>query len=121
MQQQYRLRKSREFSHVMQERNNWVNSLLVLKISSNNLPETRFGFITSKRLGNAVVRNRVKRRLREAARLVCLEGGWDCVFIARNRAASTSYRELYEAMESLLRRARLLKKTDPRPSRFARC
>ena len=52
-------------------------------------PSIRVGFTCSKKVGNAVVRNRAKRRLREIARLALpLEGrsGWDYVLIGRERA-----------------------------------
>ena len=115
MQQERRLRKTQEFARVMREGQSWATPLLVLKRASNGLPKTRFGFVAGKRVGNAVIRNRVKRRLREVARRATVEEGWDLVFIARTKAASTDYHQLAEAMESLLRRARLLK-ANPLPA-----
>ena len=111
MDKSHRLRKSGEFGHVMRQGESWATPVVVLRRTLNGLPRSRFGFVVGKRVGNAVVRNKVKRRMREAARLTSVEEGWDLVFIARNRAASTNYLQLVEAMGTLLHRARLLKET----------
>ncbi|HLZ22735.1 MAG TPA: ribonuclease P protein component [Ktedonobacterales bacterium] len=72
-------------------------------------PPTRIGFSVSKRVGNAVIRNRVKRRLREAARhmLTDLLPGWDIVLGARSAAAAADYATLDTTVRELLARARL--------------
>ena len=64
----------------------------------------------SRRIGKAVVRNRVRRRLREAVRLRWpeLAGGTDLLFIARGPSAAADWLALRGAVDELLRRARLL-------------
>jgi ribonuclease P protein component len=71
----------------------------------------RIGFSVSKRVGSAVIRNRVKRRLREAIRrrLWKTQPGWDMILIARPEAANAEYAELADEVHDLLRRARLLR------------
>ena len=67
----------------------------------------RIGFTATKRIGGAVVRNRAKRRLREAARIVAplhLRGGCDYVFIARSGTASRPWAPLLDDMKSALKR-----------------
>lgn len=73
----------------------------------------RIGFSVSKRVGGAVVRNRVKRRLREAVRvrLTSLTPGWDIVVSARPAAASAPFETLDAEIGALLQRAGLA----PRP------
>ncbi len=77
----------------------------------NGRAYSRFGFSVSKRIGKAVVRNRVRRRLREAIRLqqAAIAPGWDVVFIARAPSAEATYRQLAHTCERVLRRAQLLK------------
>jgi ribonuclease P protein component len=108
MEQERRLRSSQDIVRALKQGRSWATPFLVLRSAANGLSMTRFGFVVSRRVGGAVVRNRVKRRLREAARRTPVQEGWDLVFIAREPAASADYRSLEAAMGALLRRARLL-------------
>ena len=108
MQRELRLTERRQFSSVQRQGRGWSNQLLVLKAAPNGLEGNRYGFSVGRRVGIAVVRNRVKRRLREVARLARVKAGWDMVFIARGAAASAEYHELRDAAVGLLARARLL-------------
>lgn len=71
---------------------------------------TRVGFAVGKRVGGAVTRNLVKRRLREAMRrrLRLLAAGWDLVVVARPAAAATSAAQLADELDRLLSRAKVL-------------
>lgn len=64
--------------------------------------------MVSKRLGNAVIRNKVKRRLREVVRNTNLKSGWDAVFIARKGAERANYHQLQQSAHNLLRRTQLI-------------
>ena len=108
MNKEQRLRSSRDFAEVRRDGRSRADGLLVLVSRPNNLEVTRLGFIVSKRVGNAVVRNRVRRRLKEAARLSQIEFGWDLVFIARQGASSADYQELSGSVKKLLARAKVL-------------
>ena len=73
-----------------------VQPAVVLYCRKNGSGRNRLGLTTGTKVGKAVVRNRVRRRLREIYRLH--EGefrqGWDLVVVARSRAAEATYREL---------------------------
>ena len=56
--------------------------------------ESRFGFAVSSRVGGAVCRNTIKRRLREIARRMPTNGSWDLVISARPAARDASYSQL---------------------------
>ncbi len=73
----------------------------------NSLETSRVGLSVSKRVGKAVVRNLVKRRLREALRRLDLRDGWDILLIARKGAGDTDFHTLERSLRSLCRRARL--------------
>jgi ribonuclease P protein component len=111
MERKYRLRLNADFQRVRQEGKSWANHLMVLCALSNDLEHSRFGFAASKRIGQAVVRNRVRRRMREAVRVrrAAIADGWDMVFIARSAVANTTYAEISCAVEDLLRRASFLR------------
>ena len=108
MNREHRLRSSGDFAAVRREGRSRADGLLVLVARRNNLEVTRFGFIVSKRVGNAVVRNKVRRRLKEAARLSQVDRGWDLVFIARRGAPSVDYQGLSGSVKKLLKRANVL-------------
>ena len=117
MKRQYRLRENRRFQQVRRGGNCYSNRLLVLCALQNDLPYSRFGFSVSTRIGKAVLRNQIKRRLRESNRLRLEEiaPGWDVVFIARKPIRSADYHEMDAACARLLRRAQLLQ--TPAPAR----
>lgn len=68
-------------------------------------PEAGAGFTTTKKIGNAVIRNRARRRLREAARTLLPVhgiGGADYVFVARQETATAPWPRLLDDMEKAL-------------------
>jgi ribonuclease P protein component len=85
----------------------------VFRSVSNQLEHNRYGFVTSKRVGKAVVRNRVRRRLREGVRALATRPGWDVVISARAAAAQADFHELKAAVASLFARAGILAEDAP--------
>jgi ribonuclease P protein component len=69
---------------------------------------TRFAFAIPKRVGGAVVRNRVRRRLREILRSFSLIEGFDVVISVRPVAAAATFQALQTEMTMLMRRGRLI-------------
>ena len=106
------LTRTEQYALVYNKGSSWVNTLLVMKVLPNKLDLSRYGFSVSKRVGKAVVRNRVKRLLREILRLTPLKSGRDIIFIARPPAAVADYANLKKSVEDLLSRARLLVEED---------
>ena len=88
----------------------------VVLIVRRGKPHVRWGIVVGKRVGKAVVRNRVKRRLREICRAadpaVCNAG--DAVIVARPSAATAPYEALSRSVFAALRRARMLSSGETR-------
>ncbi len=88
-----------------------ANGFLVLYARKNRSAYNRVGITASKKLGHAVVRNRVRRRLREVYRLNedRFTPGWDIVVVARTRCIDASFSQLTKAYLSLAEKAGLLR------------
>ncbi len=84
-----------------------ANRWLVVYCRRNGLEVTRLGFTVSTKLGHAVVRNRIRRRLREIYRLNEAKAGYDIVVVVRSAALETDCAALTKALLSLLRRLEL--------------
>jgi ribonuclease P protein component len=102
------LKTRAEFLRVAAARTSAARPGLVLQAAPRNAPEgaVRAGYTASKRVGNAVVRNRAKRRLRAAAAAVLAErgkSGTDYVLIARAGTGARPYGELLADLESAVR------------------
>jgi ribonuclease P protein component len=88
-----------------------ANSYLVFYARKNRTAANRVGVTVGKKLGCAVVRNRVRRRLREVYRLNedRFLPGWDIVVVARSRCIKADFRKLTEAYLSLAEKAGVLR------------
>ena len=90
------LKQNHEFRRLYTKGRNAVTPTLVIYARRRKGGENRVGFTVTVKLGHAVVRNRVRRRLREIYRLheEELRRGFDLVVVARGRSAEAPYREL---------------------------
>ena len=85
--------------------------LLAARFLRTDLETTRIGLSTGRKLGGAVVRNRVRRRLREALRVMApsFQPGWDVLIIARPALVEADHDALVGAVRRLLARGGVLK------------
>ena len=106
--------KSLKLNHVFQrlyrKGPSVANRYLVLYCNKNRTEENRVGITVGKKLGKAVHRNRVRRRLREVYRLNedSFRRGYDIVVVARSRAEEASFQDLTRAYLSAAAKLGLL-------------
>lgn len=103
-----------KFNHIFQRlyhSKGYCDGYLALYARKNRTSRNRVGITVSKKLGHAVVRNRVRRRLREIYRLneAQFQPGWDIVVVARTKAVHAGFGELTESYLSLARKAGILR------------
>jgi ribonuclease P protein component len=102
-----RLKQRAEFLAVAKGTKAPVGGLVLQILPRNDQSAARLGFTVTKKVGNAVVRNRTRRRLREAARLLLREvpvSGFDLVLIGRDRTRGRPFPALIEDLRHALRR-----------------
>ncbi|MFH1085518.1 MAG: ribonuclease P protein component [Chloroflexota bacterium] len=113
----YRLVRSVDFARVRSADACWSDRRVVLCRAANGLECTRFGIITSKNLGSAVVRNRARRLVSEVIRLQRerVASGWDVVLIARRGILRARYGDVERSLLRVLAQANLLEPARARP------
>jgi ribonuclease P protein component len=103
-----RLTRRREFLKVAGRGRKIARPGLLLQALPGTGGPLRLGFTATRRIGGAVVRNRAKRRLREAARLTLGAAppeGWDLVLVAREATATRPFAALLADLAGALRQA----------------
>ncbi len=110
MKREYRLKSTIDFKRVRRQGQSFAHPLVVMLTLPNGEERTRIGVSAGRSVGNAVRRNRAKRRLREAMRphLETLPPGWDIVLLARKPLLEAEFNEIQAALRKLLKRAALL-------------
>jgi ribonuclease P protein component len=110
MNRRYRLTSSTDFKRVRRTGKSYAHPLAILITSPNGQTVSRFGVTAGRALGNAVQRNRAKRRLREALRSFIPRtiSGRDVVLVARPALNEAKWSDVLVATVTLLTRAGLL-------------
>lgn len=105
------LKKNQDFKKIYQRGQSYANRLLVVYHLPNEKDYNRLGLVVSKKVGNSVVRNRVKRRIRESYRLNenALKKGYDLIIIARVRASEADYKSIEKAFIHLMKKIHLFR------------
>ena len=109
------IRSATDFRALQAEGRSRVHPLLVMRYRRNGQAVTRYGISAGRRIGSAVQRNRIRRRLRTVLREVggSVQPGWDVLIISRPPAAAATQSELRLALDRLLRATGLMEGTGP--------
>lgn len=111
LRQENRLRRKRDVDNIFKKGKTIAGKLIFLKIIKNNLNNSRFGFVISTKISKkAVIRNKIKRQLREIIRknLPNIKPGLDVLIIAKPEIIDKKYQDIKEEVERLLNKARTL-------------
>ena len=105
-----RLSKKKDFDEVFKEGKGTGGKVLFLKTKENDQEKSRIGFVISaKHFKDAVLRNQIKRRLREQVRnrISQIKTGYDIVIVAKPGLEDMGFQQLGEEVERILRKAGL--------------
>jgi ribonuclease P protein component len=106
-----RLKKKKDIERVLKKGRGFKENLLFLKIINNNLKESRFAFMVSKKVSKkAVLRNKIKRQLRELVRLNLknIKKGFDAVLMISPNFQKTDFNNLKNLLEKIFKKAQIL-------------
>ena len=108
------VKQNGDFRRIYRRGRSAVAGGVVVYCLKNRAGGSRLGVTVSKKLGHAVVRNRVRRRIRELYRLNRdkMRSGWDVIIVGRSRSISGSFQKMTEAYLDCLRRLSLLREED---------
>ena len=111
MNRNYSLKKNKEFNYVYRRGKSVANRYLVLVFVKRKTNVLKVGFSVSKKIGKAVIRNKIKRRLNEAFRLMMddVKPNTLMVFIARPGITELDFKAVQKNVRHILKKAALLK------------
>lgn len=106
------IKKDSDFRRVYRKGKSFADRNLVIYKMKNNGGGSRIGISISKKVGKAVVRNKIRRYIKEAYRLnidgIVLKG-YDIVFIARINSSSSSYVDIEKSIKYITKKAKLIR------------
>ena len=105
------LRRKEDFSSIYKKGKSVGDKFVVVFTKKNNLSYNRTAFLASKKVGNAVARNRARRLMKESYRSVNdqLATGYDIIFIARKTITNSKFADVKKSIEAATKRAGILK------------
>lgn len=114
MQQTFYLKKNADFKEVYNNKKIKSDKRFVIYIKKNNFNYNRIGISVSKKVGNSVVRHRIKRLIKESYRNNELnyKTGYDIVIVARRYASESKYKDVEKSISFLLKISGVKKKNE---------
>lgn len=109
MQNMITLNRNKDFNRLYSRGRSYVEQCVVVYVLKNRLKQVRIGITTSKKIGNAVKRNRARRLIRESCRklLPNVRPGVDLVFVARKKTTLVKCDEVLKAILKALKEANI--------------
>jgi ribonuclease P protein component len=109
----FRLTRSTDFTRVRRTGKSYAHPLVVLIVKPSEMDQIRVGISASHAVGNAVNRNRAKRRIRACVDIILpdLKPGWDVVILARAPSREAPFEDLLTSLRQLFNKADLLEQS----------
>lgn len=103
----YRMKQNSQFVYSFKKGQSFKSKFLVLVLAKNRYKDSKIGIVVSKKLGNSVVRNRIKRLIRESVReeVENLKSNLNLVFIARQGIENSNFKEINSLIKELLKKS----------------
>ncbi|MGD9901478.1 MAG: ribonuclease P protein component [Spirochaetales bacterium] len=110
LEKKYRLQKRKEFGYIFKNGKSFVSKLVILTYLPTKLQSFKVGFSVSKKIGNAVTRNKAKRRLREAFKTYKenVNPKYNYILVARAGIENATYLEIVDAVKYCLTKTNLM-------------
>lgn len=105
------IKENRDYRRIYTKGRSYVSPMLVTYVLKNRSNTVRIGITTGKKTGNAVKRNRSRRVIREAFRLIApqVKTGYDFIFVARGKTPFVKSTDIYQVMLQQFKNAGVLK------------
>lgn len=108
MRKELRVRKSQEFSEIIKNRQFYSSKVMTLYVKEKKEDQNRVGISVSKKIGNAVVRNKVKRQLRMMVQeTYTFHENFDTIILIREQFTKESYESNKKVLELLLKKVKI--------------
>jgi ribonuclease P protein component len=109
LEQKNRIKKKKEIEEIFKKGQSFKQDFLILKTLKNNLTFSRFCFVVPKKVSKkAVDRNKIKRRIRQAVRLITnFENNTDNLIIALSEAKEKTFQEIEQTLRKLFKKAKI--------------
>lgn len=103
------IKKSLDFDRIIRNNRSYVYKDYIVYMERNNSTEYKFGLSVGKKIGNAVIRNKIKRQLKSVIDKNNYEKGFNCIIIVRKGLLDKSYQEKQKDLEELFKKLNIIK------------
>lgn len=103
------IKKSLDFDRIIRNNRSYVYKDYIVYVERNNITEYKFGLSVGKKIGNAVIRNKIKRQLKSIIDKNNYEKGFNCIIIVRKGLLDKSYQEKQKDLEELFKKIKIIK------------
>ncbi len=109
MNKEYILKKNIDFQRIIKNNLPYKNKSYIIYVEKTKEKNYHFGFSVGKKIGSAVVRNKIKRQLRHIIAKKDYQNGFNCIIIVNNSILNKSYHEMEQDLNMILNKLNLIK------------